>query len=292
METPSPRISFNKSIAMEKTAILNADLLDIVFEGRNKEYGAYELQRTYNQRMRVSISVMLGVMLLFAAAQWISSRNDNDAKIVVDGEFVLEPPPPPPDEHIYEPPPPPPPPPPPRHQDIAMAKLTPPKIVPDDQVDPEDIPPKNEDLVDVMIGTVNTPGDKYDGTVVAPPEADGERGIVETPKYVNPDSIVLHVQIESQYPGGIAAWQRFIRRTMVIPQDAIDNGIGGTVVVQFIVDKEGKVSDVKAISGPDELRDEAVRVIKKSGNWTPAIQNGMKVKSYKRQPIVIQVVQN
>ena len=58
-------------------------------------------------------------------------------------------------------------------------------------------------------------------------------------------------------------------------------------MVKFIVDKEGNVSDVEAISGPDTggLREEAVRVIKKSGKWTPAVQNGRFVKSYKRQPV-------
>jgi len=58
--------------------------------------------------------------------------------------------------------------------------------------------------------------------------------------------------------------------------------------VQFIVDKQGVVSDVEAISGPNELREEAVRVIKKSGQWTPAVQNGRQVKSYKKQPIIFQ----
>ncbi|MFL5748594.1 MAG: energy transducer TonB, partial [Niastella sp.] len=48
-------------------------------------------------------------------------------------------------------------------------------------------------------------------------------------------------------------------------------------------------SDVEAISGPNELRAEAVRVIKKSGKWTPAVQNGRQVKSYKKQPIVFRL---
>jgi len=60
-------------------------------------------------------------------------------------------------------------------------------------------------------------------------------------------------------------------------------------MVQFVVDKEGNVSDVQAVEGPEALRAEAVRVIKKSGKWTPAIQNGRKVNSYKIQPITVQV---
>jgi protein TonB len=56
-------------------------------------------------------------------------------------------------------------------------------------------------------------------------------------------------------------------------------------VVQFIVDKEGNVSEVHGISGPNELRAIAETVIMKSGKWKPAIQNGRQVKSYKAQPI-------
>ena len=62
--------------------------------------------------------------------------------------------------------------------------------------------------------------------------------------------------------------------------------------MQFIVDKEGAVSDVEAISGPNELRAEAIRVIKKSGKWEPAVQNGRKVKSYKKQPITFRLEAN
>ncbi|WP_431217597.1 energy transducer TonB [Puia sp. P3] len=67
----------------------------------------------------------------------------------------------------------------------------------------------------------------------------------------------------------------------------------GTVTVQFIVDKDGKVSEVRALSGPETggLRDEAVRVIRNSGDWIPAIQNGRKVKSYKRQPVIFRMMQ-
>ena len=67
--------------------------------------------------------------------------------------------------------------------------------------------------------------------------------------------------------------------------------IQGTVMVQFIVDKDGHISDVEAISGPEKggLKEEAVRVIKKSGQWTPAVQNGRYVKSYKRQPVTFQI---
>jgi protein TonB len=71
----------------------------------------------------------------------------------------------------------------------------------------------------------------------------------------------------------------------------LTNEVQGTVMVQFIVDREGNVSDVEVVSGPETggLREEAIRVIQKSGKWTPAIQNGRKVKSYKRQPVVFKL---
>jgi len=109
---------------------------------------------------------------------------------------------------------------------------------------------------------------------------------VEAPKdNTDYDKTFTKVEIESEYPGGAAAWYRYLSKNLVYPDEAVSAEIQGQVVVRFIVDKEGNVSDVEAVSGPEELRDAAVRVIKKSGNWNPAIQNGRKVKSYKSQPI-------
>lgn len=102
------------------------------------------------------------------------------------------------------------------------------------------------------------------------------------------DSIILSkVEIEAEYPGGAAAWQRFLNRNLRYPQEAIDNEVMGSVVVQFEVDKEGNVSNVEAVSGPEALAAEVVRVIKKSGKWTPAVQGGRQVRSLKKQPICI-----
>ena len=104
----------------------------------------------------------------------------------------------------------------------------------------------------------------------------------------NSDTMVWHeVEIEAEYPGGAAAWQRFLNRNLRYPEEAIENEISGTVVVQFVVDKDGIVSNVEAVSGPEELCAEAVRVIKKSGRWTPAVQGGRQVRSLKKQPFII-----
>jgi protein TonB len=75
---------------------------------------------------------------------------------------------------------------------------------------------------------------------------------------------------------------------MHYPDQAINNLIQGMIMVQFIVDKDGDISDVQPISGTDQggLQDEAIRVIRASGKWIPAIQNGRQVRSFKKQPIV------
>jgi periplasmic protein TonB len=273
---------------MDSNKILNADILDIIFEGKNKEYGAYELRKTYNRRLlRAIIGTVVIIGLLFLG-YIVSNLNSGPKKaaMVVDDvqledvkeEKKNQPPPPPPPK--VEPP------------KVEMAKFTPPKIVKDNEVKEEEKPPEQEKLEDTKIGTVNQEGTKDDG-ITAPPVNDAGKGVVEAPKKDDEDydKTFTKVEIESDFPGGPAAWLRYLNKNLRYPDDAVNNEIQGTVVVQFIVDKEGNVSDVQAISGPDNggLRDEAVRVIKKSGKWTPAIQNGRQVKSYKKQPIVFRL---
>ncbi|OQP51097.1 energy transducer TonB [Niastella yeongjuensis] len=274
---------------MEVNKILSADVLDIIFEGRNKEYGAYDLRKTYNKRLITSLLVVGALCLLLFIGYLVSAllEDKESAKKVVVQDVQLEEIK---QEEKKEEPPPPPPPKPPDPPKVEMAKFTPPKIVKDEEVKEEEKPPEVEKLEDTKIGTMNQEGQKDEG-IVAPPVEDGGKGVVEAPKKDDEDwdKTFTKVEIESEYPGGAAAWQRYLNRNLRYPQEAIDNEVQGAVVVQFIVDKEGNVSDVEAISGPQELRAEAVRVIKKSGKWTPAVQNGRQVKSYKKQPIVFRL---
>jgi protein TonB len=264
---------------MEINKILSADILDIIFEGRNKAYGAYDLRKTYNKRLLIALGVMLGLIAVLLVGYWISNLEGSGKKaaVVVQDvqlEDIKE-------EKKNEPPPPPPPPKEPPK--VEMAKFTPPKIVKDEEVKAEEKPPEVEKLEDTKIGTANQEGIKDDNLTAPPPET---KGVVEAPKdNTDYDKTFTKVEIESEYPGGAAAWMRYLQKNLQYPEEAQNNEVQGQVVVKFIVDKEGKVSDVEAISGPNELRGEAVRVIQKSGSWTPAVQNGRKVKSYKSQPI-------
>ena len=109
------------------------------------------------------------------------------------------------------------------------------------------------------------------------------------------DSVVVvidslsKVEIESSFPGGDAGWIRFLNTHLVYPAKAVRKNIQGTVVVQFIVEKDGSLSDIEAISGPDLLKDAAVAVCRESPRWKPAFQNNKKVKSYKKQPITFKL---
>src|SRR5438045_3292486 len=123
---------------MEANKILSADLLDLVFEGRNKDYGAYELRKQYNRRITRALLVTFGVALAIFLFSFLSSafapkhNAQDDVK-----DVVLENLPPPEEKKI------PPPPPPPKQEPpkVEMTKFTPPKIVKDEEVKKEDIPP-------------------------------------------------------------------------------------------------------------------------------------------------------
>jgi periplasmic protein TonB len=271
---------------METKNILNADVLDILFDGRNKEYGAYDLRRSYNKRMVTSITVMLSSVCIVSMSFAFAGKKENIDDPFDRNDIVLSTVEAPKKPVEIPPPPAPKPPAPPADLNLKTIKNTAYDIVADDKVPENEKPPQLADLENAVIGTFNKEGDQYNGTVIAPPGDPNGTGVTAITRDVeDEDVVILKVEIESEYPGGITAWQRFLNRSLHYPQDAVDNEIQGTVVVQFIVDKEGNVSDVEAVSGPPELKAEAVRVIKKSGKWTPAIQNGRKVKSYKKQPI-------
>ena len=277
---------YNKRFHMETNKIKDADILDILFDGRNKEYGAYELRKTYNSRMTRALAVTACVVLGAFGFGFVSkhARARMEVPPIVT-DVVLEkvekpitPPVTPPPPVVKAPP-------------VATIRVTPPRIVPDQQVKPEEAPPENKDIDNVKISAETHDGAIDDGRDMAPPSlGSGNENVVEQPKKdANEDGIFRVVEIDASYPGGMPAWARFLNKNLHYP----DVEVQGTVVVEFIVDKEGNVSDVHAVSGPTDggLREEAVRVIKKSGKWVPAIQNGRNVKSYKRQPVIFQIAE-
>jgi len=108
----------------------------------------------------------------------------------------------------------------------------------------------------------------------------------DTTEISKPDSaIYFKPDIEATYPGGVTYWQRYLQRNLQYPAEAAGKNVQGTVVTKFIVDTNGAVHDVTAISGPEELRRETIRIIKHVDIWVPAICNGKKVNSWKTQSV-------
>lgn len=273
---------------MEINKILSADILDIIFDGKNKMYGAYELRKTYNKRLTRSIIITLALVLFAFLGTVLSSvieKNTSEQIEVLDTQMAEvkkndAPPPPPP------PPPPPKAPPPP---EINQVKFTPPKIVKDEEVKADE---KIEEIKeDQVISTKTVESENKNAIVQAPVEDKGTQ-IVEAPKADDEDKVFTKVENEAAFPGGQQAWVRYLQKNLNA-NAPVDNGASpGTyqVIVKFIVSKDGSISDVQAETKHGYgMEDEAVKIIKRGPKWTPALQNGRNVNAYRRQPITFVV---
>ena len=277
---------------MEVNKILSADFLDIIFDGKNKSYGAYQLRKTYNKTLTKALLITLAILLLvFIGSIFANIINKNSAKETIDvldtqmAEIKKDEPPPPP-----PPPPPPTPPPPP---EVNQVKFTPPKIVKDEEVKPDE---KIEEIKeDQVISTKTVESDNKVQVVQAPVEDKGTQ-VVEVPKKDDDENKIFNkVEVEASFPGGEAAWRRYLQNNLDA-NTPIDNGAPeGTysVIVRFIVSKDGSISDVVAETKHGYgMEAEAVKIIKKGPKWTPALQNGRNVNAYRRQPVTFVVSEN
>ena len=273
---------------MEANKILSADVLDIIFDGKNKDYGAYELRKTYNRRITRALIITGSVALLALLSSILSStmKEKADKKLKMN-EMTIQ------DVKQEEkkaiPPPPPPPPPKQEPPKVEMKQFTPPVIKKDEEV--EKPPPPQEELKEAKIDVVSQEGIKDEG-IAAPIDIDQGKQIVEVKKEDDENKIFDKVEIEASFPGGDSKWRQYLERN-ANGQVATDNGAPEgtyTTVVQFVVDKEGNISDVRALTNHGYgMEEEAIRVIKKGPKWSPAVQNGRQVKAYRKQPITFRV---
>ncbi len=268
---------------METNKILNADILDIIFEGRNKQYGAYDLRKTYNRRLARALSVMLGICLV-AIAGGVLANNSSGKKpqMLTGGEITLQ--------ALPDAPPPVVPPPPKVQPKLEVIKFTEPVITTKEVV----APPPQVDLDDANISNFDQKGIK-EIALTAPVEPIGT-GKVEAP--VNEPNFTkefITVQKFAQFPGGMEAWAKYLQHSLreSVP---VDNGAPAgdyKVVVSFLVDRDGNITQVKAENDPGYgVAAEAVRVIERSGKWVPANQNGRPVIYRQKQQITFQIADN
>jgi len=116
----------------------------------------------------------------------------------------------------------------------------------------------------------------------------------ETADSLKENVIFNKVEIEAQFSGGDKAWLNFLVKNLD-GDIAVKNGAPAgnyTVIIQFVVNKEGEVTDIRALTNHGYgMEQEVIRLLKKSPKWSPAIQDGRKVKAYRKQPVTFQVVE-
>ena len=260
-----------------KLDIIKNQWLDIVFEGRNKIYGAYELRKS-NSKTTIKALIIGSVIFAFAvAAPLIASFLPDSGEDEVDNNVKIATVKLPPKKEEVKPNQPPPPPPP----KVDQVKFTKPVVAKAEEVTED--PPKIEDLKDKKVGSETIKGDPDAVLTVDEPVGTGTAAVVEEDNQVYNTA---GIEVKPDFPGGIEKFYKFVGNNYKTPEE---EGLKGKVYVTFVVEKDGSLTDIKV------LRDigygtgaEAIRVLKKCPRWTPGEQNGKKVRVLYSLPITIQ----
>ncbi|HEX8268350.1 MAG TPA: energy transducer TonB [Flavobacterium sp.] len=260
-----------------KLDILKGTWLDIVFEGRNKLYGAYELRKQNPSTTMKSFAIGSLIFIFLLAtpllARLIPDGSEDDEVLDQKITTVKLPPKEKPPENL-----PPPPPPPPRVDQVKFVK---PVVAKAEEVVEE--PPKIEEIKDKKIGDENLKGDP-EAPIVLGENSTGPNEIIEE------DNTVYNaagLQVKADYPGGTDKFRKYIADNFTAPDDP--NFPGGKVYVSFVVEKDGSITDIKVLRDPGfGTAKEAIRVIKANKvRWSPGEQNGKKVRMLFNIPIVV-----
>ncbi len=248
---------------------------DIVFEDRNKAYGAYDLRKNHNRSVTFAL-IITAASFVFAVSlpaiiAWIKNVTEQ-VEVPVDITPVDLMAPPPLDE--TEPPPPPPPPPP----VMETVKFTPP-VVTDEEVVDDPPPVQAEETPQISTVTAEGTGEEV---IVIPDEGTGK--VVEAA----PDVPLSFVEQMPSFPGGDLEMMKFLKNNMSYPQMEKEGEIQGTCYVNFVVEKDGSITDVKVLRGVPNGKGcdkEAIRVVKSMPSWSAGKQNGRPVRVYYNLPV-------
>jgi len=241
---------------------------DMVFEGRNHEYGAYVLRKKYQKYLLIGFLISFLGISAGVAVPFIKAYMNRESKVVLVKETVAEMQSVRQEEDI---PPPPPPPPPPAEME-QQVKYQAPVVVDSAR---EDV--QLAIVEDVMETTSNEPVPENIEVVVE-----------EEPVIVEEEPAFVFVEEQATFQGGdVGTFREWVQKNLVYPPVAVENGIFGRVTVQFAVNSRGEVVDVKILRGVDPSLDkETIRVIQSSPKWGAAKQGGRAVK----QQFVIPVI--
>jgi protein TonB len=273
---------------MSKLDILKKDWIDIVFAGRNKEYGAYQLRKENVKNTNKAI-IIGGLLFSLAIAspiiiKYLQGFAPGDIKKKEKLTEVVLATPPPVDEKAPPPPPPVEPPPP----KVDQVKFPPPVVKPDEEVVEEE-PPTVKELEKADPGQKTIKGDPNAEIVINTPVGEGP---INQEKTEDTNQIFTNVEVLPTFPGGIEQFGKFLSKNLRYPPVARDAGIQGRVFCQFVVEKDGSLTDIKVVRGiGGGCDEEAVRVLKNSPRWNPGVQNGRNVRVSYTIPIFFQLQQ-
>lgn len=275
---------------MAKIDLTSNAWCDLVFEGRNQEYGAYKLRKGTSKRNLWSIIIVLiAAVVAFSAIaiQKVIEANrkvaittaveaskietKKEAKVEKKAPVKME------EQKVVE-------------RVKSSIKFTAPVIKKDSEVKPEEEMKTQEDLqkTTTTIGAFNVKGNDEDGGAVL--KAKEEIAQPEPPKHEEENKVFDVVEEQPSFPGGQGALFKWLGDNLRYPVVAQENGIQGKVQVQFVVGKDGSISNVKVVRGVDPSLDkEAVRVVSSMPHWTPGRQNGTSVNVRYTLPVVFRL---
>ncbi len=256
---------------MSKNSDKIPDFNDIIFENRNKEYGAYKLRKKYNIHLITGLLIGLVLISTVTVTPYLKEKSHGIIKVPPERSIVirmqkLDIP-----KDEIAPPPPPPPPMEPHERIVQPQRYVAPQVV--DTIMPEDTTRKL-----LTAEEAKTAGPAKEVVSQAPP-------ITEVAPETKEEPFTL-VQEMPQFPGGNQALMKYISDHTIYPNIALENNIQGKVIVKFCVTAKGGVTQVSILRGVSpELNDEAIRVVKSFPKFIPGKQSGIPVPVWYVVPI-------
>jgi protein TonB len=264
--------------------VYTPEWLNLVFENRNKSYGAYMLRIESSKNMMRAFFIAAPVFILsFVLPQMLGGKKadmiaDTPDRVV---DITKLPPPPakplPPEPKAAQPAAP--------AEKLNTVKL-PSHIKVVDQPVSEDEMPKINELKNAVVGQQSQSGMNANAGVVVPQTGDTGTGISDMPAADNAIHETSSLDAFPEFEGGMKAWARYIQRNLRYPQQAQEEGLQGKVFISFVIEKDGSISNVTVLRGvAGSLDQEAARVIQKSPKWKPGMQNNQSVRVRFNMPI-------
>ena len=277
---------------MSKIDLINDSWVDLVFESKNKSYGAYQLRKNTGKRNVKSMLIVCGTIAAILIASWakVAIENAMPKKVAIETDVELsklaqkkepakverkEPVKVEMEQKVVE-------------KVKSSVKFTAPEIKKDDEVKPEDELKSQDELskTNTAIGSFDVKGnDEAAGEVLKAKEVIAD----EKPKEEE-TKVFDVVEQMPQFPGGNAALFEYLSKHIKYPVIAEENGIQGRVIVTFVVERDGSITDVKVVKSVDPSLDkEAQRVVKSMPRWIPGKQNGSAVRVKYTVPVTFRL---